>query len=478
MKRILFAAAECAPFVKTGGLGAVVGSLPKHLNHKKYDVRIVIPGYQCIDEQWREKMVTKVTFPMFLGWRQQNVTVKELQYEGITCYFIENEFYFCGEYPYFDMWVDIEKFAFFSKAVLEMLAYLSFEPNLIQCNDWQSALIPVFLKSFFYGDPFYRNIKTIMTIHNLKYQGITEIDRLKDITGLADDMFSYDKLEWNGSANLLKGGIVFADRVTTVSKSYAQEIQQPEYGEGLDGVLRCRAGDLYGIVNGIDYDIYNPMEDEYIACQYSWETFSKGKRKNKSMLQSKASMPKKKVFAMGIVSRLTEQKGFSLLAPVMEKIMKMPVQIYVLGDGEEYCRRMFLDFQEKYPDQVYVQPEYTDEMAKYIYAGCDAVLMPSLFEPCGLSQMMALRYGSVPIIRKTGGLKDTVTIYNRRNHTGTGFGFTDCTPHALLAAIVEAWEVYQKHPEEWEKIAARGMRKNFSWKASSRKYEKLYESLI
>ena len=438
MKKILFASAECAPFVKTGGLGAVVGSLPKQLNHKKYDVRVVLPDYHCIDAKWREQMETLVTFPMYLGWRMQTVTVKTLKYEGIVYYFIENNFYFCGDSPYYDMWVDIEKFSYFSKAVLEMLSYLEFEPDIIHCHDWQSSLVPVFLKAFYCADPFYRNIKTVMTIHNLKFQGITEIDRLKDITGLPDDMFTYDKLEYNNSANLLKGGLVFADKITTVSKTYAEEIKQPEYGEGLDSVLQHRSDDLCGIVNGIDYDIYNPSTDEYILCHYDDKTFDKGKKKNKASLQAKTGLPKKRTaFTLGIVSRLTEQ----------------------------------------YPDKVYVQLDYTDEMAKYIYAGCDAILMPSRFEPCGLCQLMSLRYGAVPIIRKTGGLKDTVSIYNPKSKTGTGFGFTDYNAEGFLDAILAALDVYKKNPEEWKNLTAKGMRKNYSWKVSSRKYEKLYSDL-
>ena len=351
MKKILFASAECAPFVKTGGLGAVVGSLPKQLNHKKYDVRVALPGYHCIDKKWRDQMETVVTFPMYLGWRMQTVTVKTLSYEGIIYYFIENNFYFCGDSPYYDMWVDIEKFSYFSKAVLEMLSYLDFEPDIIHCHDWQSSLVPVFLKAFYCADPFYRNIKTVMTIHNLKFQGITEIERLKDITGLPDDMFTYDKLEYNNSANLLKGGLVFADKITTVSKTYAEEIKQPEYGEGLDSVLQHRSDDLCGIVNGIDYDIYNPSTDEYIPCHYDDKTFDKGKKKNKASLQAKTGLPKKRTaFTLGIVSRLTEQKGFALFSYMMERLMKKPVQLYVLGDGEEEYRNMFLSYQEQYPD--------------------------------------------------------------------------------------------------------------------------------
>ena len=338
--------------------------------------------------------------------------------------------------------------------------------------------MPVFLKAFYCADPFYRNIKTVMTIHNLKFQGITEIDRLKDITGLPDDMFTYDKLEYNNSANLLKGGLVFADKITTVSKTYAEEIKQPEYGEGLDSVLQHRSDDLCGIVNGIDYDIYNPSTDEYILCHYDDKTFDKGKKKNKASLQAKTGLPKKRTaFTLGIVSRLTEQKGFALFSYMMERLMKKPVQLYVLGDGEEEYRNMFLSYQEQYPDKVYVQLDYTDEMAKYIYAGCDAILMPSRFEPCGLCQLMSLRYGAVPIIRKTGGLKDTVSIYNPKSKTGTGFGFTDYNAEGFLDAILAALDVYKKNPEEWKNLTAKGMRKNYSWKASSRKYEKLYSDL-
>ena len=450
----------------------------KAVNHKKYDVRVVLPDYHCIDAKWREQMETLVTFPMYLGWRMQTVTVKTLKYEGIVYYFIENNFYFCGDSPYYDMWVDIEKFSYFSKAVLEMLSYLEFEPDIIHCHDWQSSLVPVFLKAFYCADPFYRNIKTVMTIHNLKFQGITEIDRLKDITGLPDDMFTYDKLEYNNSANLLKGGLVFADKITTVSKTYAEEIKQPEYGEGLDSVLQHRSDDLCGIVNGIDYDIYNPSTDEYILCHYDDKTFDKGKKKNKASLQAKTGLPKKRTaFTLGIVSRLTEQKGFALFSYMMERLMKKPVQLYVLGDGEEEYRNMFLSYQEQYPDKVYVQLDYTDEMAKYIYAGCDAILMPSRFEPCGLCQLMSLRYGAVPIIRKTGGLKDTVSIYNPKSKTGTGFGFTDYNAEGFLDAILAALDVYKKNPEEWKNLTAKGMRKNYSWKASSRKYEKLYSDL-
>ena len=479
MKKILFASAECAPFVKTGGLGAVVGSLPKQLNHKKYDVRVVLPDYHCIDAKWREQMETLVTFPMYLGWRMQTVTVKTLKYEGIVYYFIENNFYFCGDSPYYDMWVDIEKFSYFSKAVLEMLSYLEFEPDIIHCHDWQSSLVPVFLKAFYCADPFYRNIKTVMTIHNLKFQGITEIDRLKDITGLPDDMFTYDKLEYNNSANLLKGGLVFADKITTVSKTYAEEIKQPEYGEGLDSVLQHRSADLCGIVNGIDYDIYNPSTDEYIPCHYDEKTFDKGKKKNKAALQAKAGLPKKRTaFTLGIVSRLTEQKGFALVDYMMDELLSSgKFAIVALGTGEERYENMFRYYESRYPDRLKANIMYSEEAAHRIYAASDAFLMPSLFEPCGLSQLMSLRYGTVPVVRETGGLKDTVEPYNEYQHTGTGFTFSNYNAHEMRDSLLYAYQVFHENRTGWLDIARRGMEQNFSWSSSAKEYEKLYAKL-
>ena len=269
MKKILFAASECVPFIKTGGLADVVGSLPKYFNKEEYDVRVIMPKYLCIKESLRSQMKYVTHFYTDFYWRTQYVGVLEMEYEGVHFYFVDSEFYFGGPWPYGNMYEDIEKFCFFSKAVLSILPLIGFKPDIIHCHDWQSSLVPVFLKAFYCADPFYRNIKTVMTIHNLKFQGITEIDRLKDITGLPDDMFTYDKLEYNNSANLLKGGLVFADKITTVSKTYAEEIKQPEYGEGLDSVLQHRSADLCGIVNGIDYDIYNPSTDEYIPCHYA-----------------------------------------------------------------------------------------------------------------------------------------------------------------------------------------------------------------
>ncbi|MBR0381563.1 MAG: glycogen synthase [Eubacterium sp.] len=478
MKKILYAAAECGPFIKTGGLGSVLASLPGELDHENYDVRVVIPAYECIPLEWKEKMETVAAFSVTMNWRSIPTRIKSLIMEGTTYYFIENLNYFCGDYPYSDIWIDVEKFCYFCRAVLEMTAYLDFEPDIIHCHDWQSAMIPVYLHSPFYSyDPFFAGIKTVLTIHNLRYQGITDIERMKDITGLPDEMFSYDKLEHYGNANMLKGGISFADEITTVSKTYADEICTPEYGDGLEAVLDWRKDDLKGIVNGIDYKMYCPAKDPDIHTNYGPKSFPKGKKENKRALQELTGLTVGEDFlAVGIVTRLTQQKGLDLLSPVMDRILSMPVQLFVLGGGEKEYEDIFAKAAEAFPDRVYLNTSYRDDLARKIYAGTDAVLMPSRFEPCGLSQMMALRYGSVPLIRETGGLKDTVAVYTK-SKTPTGFGFEACDPEELAACLETAVRVFQKDRDDWKKIVARGMRKDYSWKASCKKYEKLYDEL-
>lgn len=478
MKRILYAAAECGPFIKTGGLGSVLASLPGELDHESCDVRVVIPAYECIPEEWKDQMETVAFFPVSMNWRSIPARVKSLVKEGTTYYFIENPMYFCGDYPYSDIWIDVEKFCFFCRAVLEMIAYLDFEPEIIHCHDWQSAMIPVYLHSPFYrDDPFYAGIKTVLTIHNLRYQGITDIDRMKDITGLPDEMFSYDKLEHYGNANMLKGGLSFADQITTVSRTYADEICTPEYGDGLEAVLAWRKEDLKGIVNGIDYKVYCPAKDPEIHSNYGPRSFEKGKKDNKRALQEETGLPVgEDILTVGIITRLTQQKGLDLLSPVMDRILSLPVQLYVLGGGEKEYEDIFRKAAEAFPDKVYLNTSYRDGLARQIYAGTDAILMPSRFEPCGLSQMMALRYGSVPLIRETGGLKDTVAVFGK-SKAPTGFGFENCDPLELADCLESALHVFLEDGEQWKKIVARGMKKDYSWKASCRKYEKLYKEL-
>lgn len=478
MKKILYAASECTPFIKTGGLGAVVGSLPKELKKRGYDVRIVLPAYQCMDEKWKSQMDVSLPFPVHMGWRRHPVTINTLVYEGIPCYFLACDHYFSWGDPYTEMWKDVEKFCFFSRAVLEMLAFLEFEPDIIHCHDWQTGMIPVFLKTLYGGNPYYSNIKTIMTLHNLRFQGTVSVDEMKEITGLPDDLFAYDKLEFYGTGNMLKGGIAFADKVTTVSGTYAKEIQEPEYGEGLDPLLKYRGADLSGIVNGIDYQVYTPSKDAYIKYHYNAVTYRKAKRKNKICLQNKTGLPTgKDIFTVCIVSRLTEQKGLDILIPYLHTFLQENVQLYVLGGGEPRYETVFRSVKGMYPDKVFFDTQYSDELAKYMYAGCDATLMPSKFEPCGLSQLMALRYGTLPIVRLTGGLKDTVQVYDARWHTGTGFGFEEYSMEALRDTMKEALALYENQPEEWNRMIERGMREDFSWRNSCTEYEKLYESM-
>jgi len=478
MRKILYAASECAPFIKTGGLGSVLGSLPRELDQEAYDVRVVIPAYECIDEKWKKEMKIIATFPVWLGWRELTATVKCLDLDGIKYYFIENRYYFCGDSPYGDLGADVEKFCFFCKAVVDMLAFLKFRPDIIHCHDWQSAMIPPMLRGFHGDDLFYQTMRTIMTIHNLRFQGITGIDAMKDLTGLPDWMFGFEYLGHYGNASMLKGGIAFADQVTTVSRTYAQEIQTQEYGEGLEGILSWRSKDLSGIVNGIDYDMYNPAKDEFLEQTYSYRTFAKGRPVNKLALQRAANLPEGgQYFTMGIVSRLTDQKGFDLFHDTIGEMLALPMQLYILGGGQPEYETFFRKCQETYPEQVYLETNYTDEMAKKIYGGCDLILMPSKFEPCGLCQLMSLRYGAVPLVRKTGGLKDTVSLYGEEEKA-TGFGFGDYDGQAFLNAVLQAYEVYRDKTGKWDEIVARGMRKNYSWKSSAKKYQKMYDHLL
>jgi len=478
MKKILFVASECVPFVKTGGLADVVGSLPKYIDKEKFDVRVMIPNYVLIPEQYKQRMMYRTHFYMSLGWRSQYVGIMEMEYEGVIFYFIDCEFYFSGMKPYGNIYEDVEKFAFFCRAALSSLPVIDFRPDIIHCHDWQTGLLPVFLHDSFQAGEFFRGIKTIMTIHNLKFQGIWDKKTIKDITGLADYYFAPDKLEAYGDANYLKGGIVYADAITTVSDSYAEEIKMPFYGEGLDGLMCARAGSLTGIVNGIDYDEYNPMTDPLIYKNYNEVNFRKEKIKNKRALQEELGLEvNDKIFMIGIVSRLTDQKGLDLIDYVIEEICAEDTQLVVLGTGEARYENLFRHYAWKYSNRVSANIFYSNERSHKIYAASDAFLMPSLFEPCGLSQLMSLRYGTVPIVRETGGLRDTVEPYNEYESTGTGFSFRNYNAHEMLDIIRYAKHIYYNKKREWNKLIDRGMAKDFSWGNSAIKYEQLYDRL-
>lgn len=479
MKKILLATSECVPFIKTGGLADVAGALPKYLDREQFDVRVILPFYKCIPEKYRAKAEYITNFTINYMYEDRYVGIFRTKMDGVTVYFIDNEWYFSGDKPYTDAYFDLEKFAFFSKAVLSCLPVIDFKPDLVHCQDWQTGLIPVYIKDIFSNNPFYQGMKSIMTIHNLKFQGVWSVDVMKRICELSDYYFTSDKLESYKNGNMLKGGIVYADKVNTVSSTYAEEIKTPFYGEGLDGLMSARSNDLLGIVNGIDYEEWDPNTDKYIAKNFSVDDFRKEKVKNKTALQKELGLevnPKK--FMIGVVSRLTDQKGFDLIECVMDQICSDDLQLVVLGTGDEKYENMFRHYGWKYSDSVSSNIFYSNEMSHKIYAACDAFLMPSLFEPCGLSQIISLRYGTVPIVRETGGLKDTVEPYNEYEQTGVGFSFTNYNAHEMLGSIIYAKETFYNHKREWNKLVERGMNTDLSWGASAKAYGDLYKSLI
>lgn len=480
MTKILFVASEAVPYIKTGGLADVVGSLPKYFDKEKYDVRVILPKYACMDELLLAQLKFVCHFYVNLNWRKQYVGIFTTEYKGVRYYFVDNEFYFAGDKPYNNIYEDVEKFAYFSKAVLESLPYIDFAPDILHCHDWQTGLVPVYLRTTYGSDNFYAGIKTIFTIHNMKFQGRWKIREVMDITGLPEHIFrTASGLESYGESNYLKGGIVYADAVSTVSPEYAKEITTREGGEGLDGLMNARIDSLYGIVNGIDYEEFNPETDPHIETNYTVKNAVAGKRKNKLALQKMLGLPvRDDVFMIGIISRMTSQKGFDLIAYILDEIFDtMDVQFVVLGTGEGQYENMFHHFHNKYPDKLWAHIGYSDEYAHKIYASCDAFLMPSLFEPCGLGQMMAMRYGTLPIVRETGGLKDTVEAYNEYENTGTGFSFSNYNAHEMLFILRYAQNIYKENRSRWNEIVQRAMQKDFSWGASAKSYESLYDKV-
>ncbi|MDE7364655.1 MAG: glycogen synthase GlgA [Ruminococcus sp.] len=482
MKNILFAASECVPFIKTGGLADVVGALPQYLNKDEFDVRVIMPYYTCIPPKFRDNFRYVTHFYMDYGLRQNGVHVgiMEYEYNGIKIYFVDNEYYFKCDSPYSsDLKWDIERFTFFCKAVLAILPVVGFRPDIIHCHDWQASLIPVFLHSTFATNPFYSSTKSVMTIHNLKFQGVWNIDTFKYNTALPDYMFTPDKLEFKKDANMLKGGLVYADYITTVSETYAEEIKYPFFGEQLDGLLRARSASLRGIVNGIDYKVFNPSDDKQIFAEYNAKNFKEKKAVNKEKLQAELGLPvDRDKYMIGIISRLTDQKGLDLINCVMERICDENTQFVVVGTGEQRYEDMFRHYQWKYPERVSANILYSDALAHKLYASADAMLMPSLFEPCGLTQLISLRYGTVPIVRETGGLKDTVAPYNEFDGTGTGFSFANYNAEEMLGVINYSKSVYYDHRTEWDKMVKRGMETDYSWNSSALQYEGMYSWMI
>ncbi len=475
--KILFAAPECVPFIKTGGLADVMGALPKALVREGADVRVILPLYRAIDAGVRERLEHVLYFYINLGWRRQYVGIERLELDGVTYYFVDNEQYFGREYIYGSGDDEGERFAFFCKAVLESIAKIDFVPDVLHCHDWQTGLIPVLLKAQYASLPLYQSIKTVFTIHNLQFQGLYPIARTEELLALGDWAYTPDNLEFYGQCSFIKGGLVFADRITTVSPTYAEEILTPYYGERLDGLLRSRKDVLSGILNGIDTGEYNPASDPLIEARYDADSIEK-KKENKRALQRELGLNvDENVPLIGMVSRLSAQKGLDLVDRVLDGIMNTGCQMVVLGMGESRYTDLFGWAQWKYAGRLAASFQMNHRLAHHIYAGADLFLMPSMFEPCGLSQLISLRYGALPITRETGGLRDTVLSYNEYTGEGNGFTFFNYNAHDMLHVVERAAGIYYRQPEVFKKLAARAMQGEYGWDQSARKYLALYEGL-
>lgn len=478
MMKVLFAASECVPFVKTGGLADVVGALPKEILKNDVDVRVILPLYREIPKSWRDKMTHKLYFYVNLGWRRQYCGIEELVYEGITFYFVDNEYYFGRPYVYGLGGDEGERFAYFDRAVLEALPHIGFRPDVLHCHDWQTGMIPVLLKSQYQTLDFYRGIKTLFTVHNLQYQGVFSIDYIEDLLSLGSWAYTSDNVEFYGGASFMKGGLKFADYISTVSPTYALEIQSGYYGERLDGLLRSRGNKLVGILNGIDTDEYNPATDPLIYANYSLRAPAK-KKENKAALQEELGLKvDPNVPLIGMVGRLSSQKGLELVEGVLPELMATGAQIAVLGKGDDKYVDLFNWAQWKYPGQLAARIEMSHPLAHKIYAGADMFLMPSMFEPCGLSQMISLRYGTIPIVRETGGLRDTVQPYNEFTGEGNGFTFANYNAHDMLHVVQLAIKTFSDNKKVWNTLMRRAMKGAYGWDHSALDYIHLYKLLV
>ena len=476
--RVLFTAFEAIPFMKTGGLGDVAGSLPKALKEVDCEIRVMIPKFYTIPEEYKEKMTHVADFYVNLGWRNLYCGIEQLKHNGVIYYFVDNEYYFYREnaYGYFD---DGERIAFFSKAIVESLMHLpDFKCDVLHCNDWHTALAPVFLREFYRGIELYDNVKTVFTVHNLKFQGQMSDFVLGDILGLGNIKAAADQLRSDkDSINFMKGALCYSDILTTVSPSYAQEIKTQFYGEKLDYIF-CRRNDvLKGILNGIDVELFNPKTDKALVCNYDKEDLSGKEKCKKALLKEFGFDNNTDIPVIIMVGRLTEQKGMELVIRVMDQSLRLPLRFIVLGTGDKKYEDSLYYFQDKYNDKMRVCTRFDEELSHRMYGGADMLLMPSLFEPCGLSQMIAMRYGTLPIVRETGGLKDSVIPYNMYDNTGTGFSFSNYNAHEMLGTIQRAVKLYYDDKEAWSTLIDSGMSTDFSWNVAAEEYLKIYASL-
>lgn len=471
--KVLLISTEAVPFAKSGGLGDVIGSLPKELKKQGIDARVMLPLYKSIKETYGSSLSFKYSFEVPLGWRKLYCGLYEMEYKGVVFYFLDNEQYFLRE-RYYGHWDDGERFAFYSKASLEALQKLDYEPDILHCNEWQTALVPVFLKTDYSWIGKYAKMRTVFTIHNIEYQGRFGREILGDLLGISE--FSASLLEMDGAINFMKGAIVTCDRLTTVSASYAEELKHPFFAHGLDSIIRENEYKLIGILNGIDYEVYNPYRDKTIAFRYSKNTPEK-KFPNKEILQKELGLEANGTMPLiAMVGRLVEHKGMGLVTHVFDEMMAMPSQYVILGTGEPQYENFFRGKAEQYRGRVATVTAFSNNLANRIYAGADLFLMPSVSEPCGLAQMIALRYGTIPIVRETGGLRDTIAPFNPITEEGNGITFSNINAHEMLDAIRRGQEIYYNKPK-WEKLMKNAFYSDFSWRKSTQNYLNVYKEL-
>ena len=474
---ILFATSECAPFIKTGGLADVAGSLPKALAKEGHDVRVILPLYEGIGEDWRSQMTFLQCFHITLAWRTPYCGVFELKRDGVTYWFVDNEYYFkrSNIYGHYD---DGERFAYFSRAVVESMGHLDWHPDVLHCNDWQTALVPIYLKDDGVRDERLRSIRTVLTVHNIEYQGRYGKDTLGDLFGLDHGWWDDGTIAMDGDVNLLKGALLMADAVTAVSPTYAQELKYSYFAHGMESVMNACDHKLYGVLNGIDMKRYDPATDADLAANYSADDLA-GKAVDKAELQRMLGLRQDPdVPIIGMVSRLVAHKGLDLVCEVLRDIMELPVQMVILGRGDHRYEEFFRWAQRQYEGRLVAYLAYDEAMATRVYAGSDLFLMPSKSEPCGLSQMIAMRYGSVPIVRETGGLKDTVQPYESWRDSGNGYTFADYNSGDMLYVIRAAAGLYRDYRDAYSRLQKRGMTQDFSWNRSACEYRRIYENVL
>lgn len=475
--KILFAAAEATPFIKTGGLADVIGALPKVLAQKGHDIRVVMPKYHKIKQQAGDRMRYLGYIYVNLGWRSQYAGIETLEQDGVTFYFIDNEYYFGRDevYGYYD---DGERFAFLNRAVLDILPFLDFYPDILHCHDWHTAMIPLLLQDQYRQKPGYGHIATLFTIHNLLYQGIYPPIMLEDVLGLSSQYFHPDHVEYQGNISFMKAGILYSDHVTTVSPTYANEIQTSHYGYGLEGVLQTLGDRLTGIVNGIDTKIYDPMHDPYLAVPF--QRSLKKRMENKLQFQQEAGLPlQPDIPLVAMVTRLVESKGLDLVTRVLDEWLYYDqVQFVILGTGDPQYENWFREAAHRHPEKMAAIMRFDEGLSRRVYASSDLFLMPSMFEPCGISQLLALRYGSIPVVRETGGLNDTIQSYREYENIGNGFTFRNYNAHDMLYTLRRGVSTYRHDKEKWNELVLRALSQDHSWFKSADQYIDIYHKAI